>query len=214
MVPKSNPNRGQLRGVAADVRLTLRTIRFGDCWLFGTPGDGYGKLLVDGRTVSAHRYAYELANGPIPDGMVVRHTCDTPRCVRPDHLTIGTHADNSRDMTERARQARGEAQGSAKVTRSQVIEARRLYTSGETQRHIAKVLGVSKSQVSNIVTGADWSHIPGAVPKKKVRRLSADDKAEVLALIAAGHTHAEVANRFGVTRSAISQVAARERRKN
>lgn len=83
------------------------------CWLWRglVNRGGYGTLMVviDGgqRPVGAHRIAYRIANGPIPHGMSVRHSCDTPLCVNPSHLVLGTHADNMRDMHERGRAANG-----------------------------------------------------------------------------------------------------------
>jgi hypothetical protein len=76
------------------------------CWIWQGNRDrkGYGRISVKGRTTSTHRLAYRLAHGgDIPDGLVVRHRCDNPPCVNPDHLEIGTPADNSRDMVERGR---------------------------------------------------------------------------------------------------------------
>lgn len=72
-------------------------------WLAGT-GEGYGIFRLNGRLVRAHRLAYIVFNGEeIPEGLVVRHTCDRPLCVAPDHLELGTQADNSRDAWERGR---------------------------------------------------------------------------------------------------------------
>ena len=70
------------------------------CWLWIAGGDsetGYGRIRAGGRGTTqllAHRAAWELTNGPVPDGLWVLHHCDTPRCVRPDHLFLGDHADN------------------------------------------------------------------------------------------------------------------------
>lgn len=73
-------------------------------WLAGTTGKGYGQLELNGRRVRAHRLAYVIFNGEeIPEGHVVRHTCDRPLCVAPEHLELGTVADNNRDMWERGR---------------------------------------------------------------------------------------------------------------
>ncbi len=79
------------------------------CWLWmgSTRSGGYGGFHVGGTTkVGAHRYAYERANGPIPHGLWVLHRCDTPTCVRPDHLFLGTAIDNYRDMVAKGRRGR------------------------------------------------------------------------------------------------------------
>ncbi len=77
------------------------------CWLWtaGKTGPGYGQLLLGSKPMLAHRYSYELYVGSIPKGMVVRHKCDTRSCVNPDHLELGTVADNNRDMIDRGRAA-------------------------------------------------------------------------------------------------------------
>jgi hypothetical protein len=64
---------------------------------------GYGRVNVDGARLRAHRWIWSLINGEIPPGMVIRHLCDNPICVHPDHLLLGTQADNMRDMHERGR---------------------------------------------------------------------------------------------------------------
>jgi len=80
------------------------------CWLWtGTiAGNGYGRLERHGRTCSAHRVAYELVNGPIPEGMILCHTCDVRCCVRPDHLFPGTYTDNMQDASRKGRMASGD----------------------------------------------------------------------------------------------------------
>ena len=75
-------------------------------WTAWIDRDGYGRIREGGRgsrRLTAPRVAWEIANGPVPAGMVVRHTCDNPSCVRPSHLEIGTHADNNHDMAARRR---------------------------------------------------------------------------------------------------------------
>jgi HNH endonuclease len=83
-----------------------------DCieWSHRKSGGGYGMLRIDGRSVYAHRGAWTRANGPIPAGMCVLHVCDNPPCVNPEHLWVGTMADNMRD---RSAKLRGKGQANA-----------------------------------------------------------------------------------------------------
>jgi hypothetical protein len=84
------------------------------CWLWrGTIGtDGYGKFWLRGKNPHAHRVAYELHSGsPVAAGMVVCHKCDTPACVRPSHLFVGTHKENSIDMVRKGRHRYGKFRG-------------------------------------------------------------------------------------------------------
>ena len=75
------------------------------CWLWsGAPDSGgYGRMSIEGKQTRTHVLSYLLHNGEIPEGMLVRHTCDVPLCVRPDHLILGTPKDNAQDMVERGR---------------------------------------------------------------------------------------------------------------
>jgi hypothetical protein len=78
-----------------------------ECWIWSGSKDprGYGTLSAESGSspIKAYRLAYEMRHGPIPDGLVVRHKCDNPSCVNPDHLEVGTQKDNVRDMVERGR---------------------------------------------------------------------------------------------------------------
>lgn len=133
-----------------------------DCWPFdgATNGYGYGRLTVDGKPQAAHRLAYELEHGEIPAGLFVLHRCDNPPCCNPAHLYLGTHADNMRDMDERGRrvnrQARGAANGRAKLAVNDVVEIRRLASAGEPQRQIAEQFQITQAAVSSIVTRRTW----------------------------------------------------------
>lgn len=100
------------------------------CWLWtGSTWDhGYGEFKVLGERVLAHRYSYELANGPIPDARLVCHKCDVPLCVRPDHLFLGTAGDNNRDAAAKGR-ARNQNKGKANCKRGHE------FTEENTHRH-------------------------------------------------------------------------------
>ena len=132
----------------------------GDCWEWraGKEGD-YGRFWDGSRMVLAHRFAFELAHGYLPE--VVRHRCDNPGCVRPSHLMGGTQADNIRDCIDRGRftavvPRSGERSASSKLTGPQVVEIRERLSSGETHRSIAADYGVCRATVSQINRGANW----------------------------------------------------------
>lgn len=78
-----------------------------DCWLWqgGTNNKGYGSARIRGQPELAHRVAYRLVNGPIGEGNVLLHACDTPLCVNPSHLSEGTNVDNMQDMVQKGRHA-------------------------------------------------------------------------------------------------------------
>ena len=126
-----------------------------------TPSYSRGFFNVNGKPEMAHRVAYRLANGEIPNGMCVRHTCDVPLCVNPNHLVIGTHDDNMRDMKDRNRRknitaVKGEKHGCSKLTEELVRE---IHTSKESRNEIATRLGVSPSTIKAIRTRRIWKHI-------------------------------------------------------
>lgn len=133
-----------------------RVDKTGECWewTLGLTVFGYAKLKINNRTVLGHRISWEEANGPIPDGLCVCHKCDIPKCVRPDHLFLGTHEDNMADMVSKKRQARGLKQGSAKLSDDQARELIRMYkTGGYRQVDLAELFGISQSQTSHIIIG-------------------------------------------------------------
>ena len=125
------------------------------CWIWTgcTDKDGYGDIGVNGGYKRTHRFSYELHKGPIPDGMVVRHTCDIPLCCNPDHLILGTNQDNSSDMIKRKRQH-------SKLKPEQVLEIRRRYAEGGiTHRALANEYGVGSVLIHEIVTYKRWLHL-------------------------------------------------------
>lgn len=76
------------------------------CWIWmGGTSHGYGHIKINGKTKKVHRVMWELTNGPIPEGIFVLHTCDIPECANPDHLFLGTHTDNMRDMIKKGRKS-------------------------------------------------------------------------------------------------------------
>jgi len=136
------------------------------CWLWtGGTDEGYGALSTTlepdcGRRERAHRFAYKRLVGPIPDGLYVCHTCDNRRCVNPDHLFLGSHLANIEDKLQKERHCRGSSHGMSKLSEDDVIEIRRLYSTGDfLQREIAEKYGVCKQTISAIVRGQTWRHL-------------------------------------------------------
>jgi hypothetical protein len=108
-------------------RLWANVDRGEGCWLRPSPltQSGYSVLTVDGRQVRAHRFAWEVSNGrPVPEGLCVLHRCDVRNCIRPDHLWLGTDADNNADMWAKNRGPSGERNGNAKHPEIRWIRAR------------------------------------------------------------------------------------------
>ncbi len=124
------------------------------CWLWkGTRyPTGYGRLGGGNNGRYAHRVAYELCHGPFPQHMKILHHCDNPPCVRPDHLFLGTDADNVRDKVEKGRQGL-----TAKLTPAQVLEIRA--SVGLSQRALAWKYGVRKATIYYIQQRRTWKHI-------------------------------------------------------
>ena len=138
----------------------------GGCWLWvgGKTRGGYGlfEKAAGVKRVPAHRYAWELLRGPIPEGLWVLHDCpggDNPACVNPDHLFVGTQADNEADKVRKGRTAKGERQGSAKLTVDKVREMRHGRAEGESLNSLARRFRTSKKQVLNVVQRKHWRHV-------------------------------------------------------
>jgi len=137
------------------------------CWDWtGTRSDfGYGLLFTGPRGASrgeaAHRISWEIHVGPIPNGLNVLHHCDNPPCTRPDHLFLGTQADNVRDRDRKGRQRslHGEAVPNSKLTSDQVVRMRHRRAEGAKLRELEIEFGVTKGIISAICRRKLWKHV-------------------------------------------------------
>lgn len=141
-------------------RFWARVEKAASCWLWtGRQNpNGYGEFDLQkgdrGRPARAHRVAWELTHGPVPEGLLVLHHCDTPLCVNPSHLFLGTPADNSADMVRKQR-PRG------KLTPDDVQEIRRRYAARKVSTTaLAVAYHVTASTIRNIVHRKNWRHVP------------------------------------------------------
>lgn len=135
------------------------------CWLWEGSDDGcdgYGRFRwSSNRCMSAHRAAWCLYKDDIPYGEDVLHRCDNPACVNPDHLFLGDHSDNMRDMVKKGRgnKVRGSHHHQSKLVESEVIQIRNLRKNGAFLRDVAAQFNISKSMVGNICSGKSWNHL-------------------------------------------------------
>ncbi|KGQ19903.1 Phage protein [Lysobacter dokdonensis DS-58] len=132
------------------------------CWLWtGCTSGGYGLTSHRNKSVGAHRVSWMVHRGPIPDGAVVCHKCDTPGCINPDHLFLGSHRENMLDKIRKGRQPSnaGERHGMSKLSDADVREIRRRVWAGERQRDVAAAFGVTRGHISYITTSRGWRDV-------------------------------------------------------
>ena len=149
------------------------------CWIWTAARQrrGYGAFWTPEKIYPAHRWIYQVLNGPISLDLQVCHHCDNPPCVRPDHLFVGTRRDNMLDCARKGRrgmqphpansqfrnrrtiQCRGEDQGNAKLTTAQVLEMRQLANEGATAAAVARKFSINAGHVRRIIARKAWTHV-------------------------------------------------------
>lgn len=211
--PKSTP---------AIERFWKHVVKSDGCWLWDgrKNGNTYATIRVGSNGEKAHRFSYEIAYGPIPPGLVVMHKCDTPACVRPDHLELGTQGDNNRDREKKNRgnHAFGERNGSAKLTQEISDKIRERFNSGATQLDICAEFGISIRTLDDIVRGRRWADGTQAQCESrkfgdhhKDAKLTCDDVRVIRRTYAGGGIYQrEIANRYGISQTVVSAIIRRK----
>ena len=166
--------RGAYNPTLSDYLESMVKVDPNGCWIWqGAVGSkGYGAAYHNGRTLGAHRLAYRCEHGELPPApAVIRHRCDVRKCINPQHLIAGTHADNARDRVSRGRSARqqGALNGRAILSGSDIPSIR---ASDATLSALAQKYGVGATTIADIRKGRRWKHIPmqqsGKVETKEV----------------------------------------------
>ena len=203
----------------------------GPCWLWrGTifKDTGYGSFTYSTgvghrtRTVSAHRYSYESAYGPIPGpkgsnprSAFVMHACDVRLCVRPDHLSLGSAHANSEDMVAKGRNRVGERHPLARLTTAAVLEIREAYARRETQAVLAARYGMHQTTIHAIIHGKIWRQVGGPTVQRRMNTRLTDKQViairtrHSLGVIGVG----KLAEMYGTSRQTIYRIVrGRQRR--
>jgi len=135
------------------------------CWEWPTLAkNGYGVIGMmrpnsKRKQWSAHRVSHEVFVGPIKKGLFVCHRCDNPACVNPEHLFLGTPADNVHDMVRKGRNRRGSARPESRLTEAKVRCIRKKAAGGAKGKDLATEFGVAQSVISSVLSGKAWTHV-------------------------------------------------------
>lgn len=172
---------------------------------------GYRSVVIDKRRVYAHRYVYEQRHGTIPDGAVIRHLCDNPKCINSLHLAAGTQRDNVYDMIAHGRKVilKGENSGRAVLTAENVKE---ILMSTDSTIALGKKFGVNAATVQRIKSGELWKSISGgmrAETLKVSKRLTDDD---IRTIRESSETTKFLAEKYRVSQRYIYKIKSGERR--
>lgn len=155
-VPKNNTKCGPKQ---KEVEIIITKNNCYECVSHFINDKGYPVKSKKGKPERLSRIVYESFNGNIPDGMIIRHTCDNTLCINKDHLILGTYQDNSNDMTSRNRQAKNEKSGMSKLLDKNVRLIKKMLKKGIKQLELSKLFKVHQTTISKIKLDKTWKDI-------------------------------------------------------
>lgn len=195
-----------LRGVALEERTKVDEKTGCLLWIGSCVTSGYGVFNAEGER-EAHRVAYKRYVGPIPVGAHVLHTCDTPACIAPEHLFLGSHSDNMHDMRlkGRSRGAVGSINAAAKLTESDAVV---IMKDARAQAEIAAEYGISRGMVEKIQNGRAWKHVfrPSYKREREAQRPKRLTRAQIQQIKKDKRQQVQIAAAFGVSQTTVSLI--------
>jgi len=193
-------------------------------WQRGVTGSGYGQITVNGDSMGAHRFSYELYNGDIPEDAIICHKCHNPPCVNPNHLYAGDEKRNAQDAIENGDwpDHTGEERTPAKFTSGKVRTIREEYTKGATVSALSKKYSVSMGTISRIINGESYPDAGGPTnvdthgrmarrgEENNKTKLSPDDVREIRRIYDEEDvTMAELGGQFDISSTQVSDIVNR-----
>lgn len=176
-------------------------------WTGGRVNGKYGRFTEDYVPQEAHRLAYAIEYGEVPEGMWVLHSCDNPPCCNPAHLRLGGNTENVADRVARGRGLVGQDHPMARLTEQDVLKIRAAVAAGEDARAVATKYGLQgRSSVYLVLSGRTWGHLPGTVRINKARTQVRGEKAGLAKLTA--NQVLEARHRYRATDVTLSELAA------
>lgn len=174
------------------------------CWMWRSRRNkkGYGLLDFGHTPVRAHRLSWFIQHGKLSEDLCVLHRCDNPPCVNPDHLFLGTVADNNLDLAAKGRH------GHAKLSECDVREIIRLIRAKESYGYIAHHFNVSGAVISDIACGKAWKHVTGGRIRDEhgSAKLSTKDVLDIRSLATSGLRQSEISRHLDIPHSTISGI--------